>query len=73
MAMSTIYVNRNGSPKQGARVVLSFSTGGVTGVVHTDRDGKAAIIHQASGTASVIVDGVNRGTMRAPASLSVDV
>jgi len=53
--------------------MLSFSGGGVTGSVYTDRDGKAVISHDGSGTATVFVNGANRGTMRAPGTLSVSI
>lgn len=72
MGVSTIYVNRGGSPKPGAKVVLSFATGGVTPATHTDRDGRAVISHDGTGTAKVIVDGTTRGTLRAPGTVSVD-
>ncbi len=52
--------------------MLSFSTGGVTGAEYTDRDGRATISHTASGTATVFVDGRDRGTMRAPGTIAVE-
>ena len=73
MPVSTVHVNRNGSPAASAKVMLSFSTSGVTGTEYTDRDGRATISHTASGTATVFVNGSNRGTMRAPGSISVDI
>ncbi len=73
MGVSTIHVNRSGSPAASVKVMLSFSGGGVTGSVYTDRDGKAVISHDGSGTATVFVNGANRGTMRAPGTLSVSI
>lgn len=73
MSVSTIHVNRNGSPKPGAKVVLSFASGGVSAPVRTDRDGRAVISHDGSGTAKIIVDGSTRGTMRAPGTISVEI
>lgn len=71
MGVSTVYVNLSGSPKQGAKVVLSFNSGGVTSPVYTDRNGAAVIQHDGTGTASVIVDGTTKTSMRAPGTISV--
>ncbi|MCL4675826.1 MAG: hypothetical protein KJZ59_07355 [Pararhodobacter sp.] len=49
-------------------MVLSFASGGVTPAVHTDRDGKAVISHFGRGTTTVFVNGVNKGTIRAPST-----
>ncbi len=73
MPVSTIYVNRNGSPAQSIKVSLSFASGGVTQHVFTDRNGKAVISHDGTGTATVFANGSNKGTMRAPSTISVDI
>jgi len=73
MSVSTIHVNRGGSPASGIKVSLSFSSGGVTPTVHTDQNGKAVISHDGSGTATVFVGGVNKGTMRAPGTESFSI
>lgn len=66
---SLVYVTyRDGSKASGKRVVLGFSglTGGMTSPVYTNRDGEALIEHDSTGTATVYVDGSNKGTMRCP-------
>jgi hypothetical protein len=73
MPVSTIYVNRNGSPAPNIRVSLSFATGGVTSQVYTDRDGRATISHDGTGTATIFANGSRKGTMRAPSTISVDI
>lgn len=66
MPVSSIHVNRNGSPASGTKVMLSFSSGGVSSTEYTDSSGIANVSHTATGTATVFVDGRDRGTMRAP-------
>ncbi|NUM72588.1 MAG: hypothetical protein HUU43_17240 [Ignavibacteriaceae bacterium] len=71
---SLVYVTyRDGSKASGKRVVLGFSglTGGMTSPVYTNREGAALIEHDliehdSTGTATVYVDGSNKGTMRCP-------
>jgi len=66
---SLVYVTyRDGSKASGKRVVLGFSglTGGMTSPVYTNREGGAFIEHDSTGTATVYVDGSNKGTMRCP-------
>lgn len=69
-SMIQVYTS-SGSPASGRTVVLSFSTGGVTRSVRTDRNGKAVVCHDRTGQAKVIVDGTTRGTIRAPDSIVV--
>jgi len=68
MGVSTIYVNKRGSPASSTNVALSFSAGGMTPSVCTDKDGKAVIHHDGSGTATVFINGKRCGTIRAPAT-----
>jgi hypothetical protein len=73
MSVSTIYVNRNGAAAQGIKVALSFAGGGMTKNVLTDRDGRAVIHHDGSGTATIYVNGQSRDTVRAPCTISVNL
>lgn len=74
MATSTVYVYfASGSPKSGARVVLSFDHGGVSDAFLTDRNGKAVIDHSTTGRAKVIVDGTTKLTDRFPGTATVNV
>ncbi len=50
----------DGSAASGRRVSLGFSSG-MTDYVYTDNKGKAVISTSASGTATVYVDGMDRG------------
>jgi len=50
----------------GAKVVLSFATGGVTPAVHADRTGMAVIQYSGTGRAKVIANGVTKGSFQAP-------
>lgn len=73
MPVSTVHVTQNGSSAPaGVKVMLSFSTGGVSETARTDSGGRATVSHTASGTAKVFIDGRHRDTMRAPGTVSVE-
>lgn len=72
MATSTIHVNQNGRPTKGAKIKLSFATGGITGAVKTNSKGIATIDHEGTGTATIFVNGSKRGTFVAPGSITVE-
>lgn len=66
MAESVVVVQRNGGGYvKGSRVVLGFSNG-VTDSVYTDSDGEAVIEHRNTGSATVYVDGSDKGSMNTP-------
>ncbi len=67
MNHSKIYVQyRDGSKPKGMRVVLSFSSGGVTKPAYTDAYGVAIVEHASTGRADVIVSGQTRTSFHAP-------
>lgn len=73
MGVSTIHVNRNGTPASSVKVVLSFASGGVTSPIFTDQNGKAVITHDGNGSASVFINGSNKGVVRAPTTESFSI
>lgn len=73
MPITTIEVYRNGSPASGIKVMLSFVTSGVSPSVRTNGQGIATIAHSASGTATIFVDGRDKGKMRAPGRQSFSI
>ncbi|MCB9532493.1 MAG: hypothetical protein H6700_12070 [Myxococcales bacterium] len=75
MPYTTVIVqHKSGTPASGVRVVLSFgSFSGQTKPVLTDRDGRALIEHSHTGSATVYVDGRDRGSVRTPGSAAFTI
>ena len=57
---------KSGSKASGAKVCLSFTSGGVTKNFYTDSNGTAIIEHASRGEAKVIVRGTTRAKIQAP-------
>ena len=73
MPASTVFVNKSGNALSGARVVISFESGGVTPSATTDRNGQAIIQHDGRGAAKVIVNGSTVGRFQAPGTFVADI
>lgn len=71
-----IYNSNRGRYESNARVVLGWDgivNLGQSNAVNTDGNGVAVINHSATGTATVYVNGQNKGTMRTPGETTITI